>query len=50
MDDLDVRPLTVENESLLTCTEFYLIVVSIFSKTCVKDHGDSASRLLESRM
>ena len=25
---------------------FYLTVVSIFLKTCVKDHGDSSSRLL----
>ena len=27
--------------------QFHLIVVSIFLKTCVKDHGDSSSRLLE---
>ena len=27
--------------------QFHLIVVSIFLKTCVKDHGDSFSRLLE---
>ena len=27
--------------------QFHLIVVSIFLKTCVKDHGDTSSRLLE---
>ena len=27
--------------------QFHLIVVSIFLKTRVKDHGDSSSRLLE---
>ena len=27
--------------------QFHLIVVSIFLKTCVKDHGDNFSRLLE---
>ena len=27
--------------------QFHLIVVSIFLKTCVKDHGDSFGRLLE---
>jgi len=30
--------------------QFYLIVVSIVFKTCVKDHGDSFSRLLEKRI
>ena len=30
--------------------QFHLIVVSIFLKTCVKDHGDSFSRLLERRV
>ena len=30
--------------------QFHLIVVSIFLKTCVKDHGDSSSRLLERRV
>ena len=30
--------------------QFHLIVVSIFLKTCVKDHGDSSSRLLERRI
>ena len=30
--------------------KFHLIVVSIFFKTCVKDHGDSSSRLLERRI
>ena len=29
---------------------FYLTVVSIFLKTCVKDHEDSSSRLLERRI
>ena len=27
--------------------QFRLIVVSIFLKTCVKDHGDNSSQLLE---
>ena len=27
--------------------QFQLIAVSIFFKACVKDHGDSSSRLLE---
>ena len=30
--------------------QFHLIVVSICLKTCVKDHGDSSSRLLERRV
>ena len=30
--------------------QFYLIVVSIFLKTCVKDHGNSSSQLLERRV
>ena len=30
--------------------QFHLIVVSIFLKTCVKDHGDSSSWLLERRI
>ena len=30
--------------------QFHLIVVSIFLKTCVKDHGDNSSRLLERRI
>ena len=30
--------------------KFHLIVVSIFFKTCVKDHGDSSSQLLERRI
>ena len=30
--------------------QFHLILVSIFLKTCVKDHGDSSSRLLERRV
>ena len=30
--------------------QFHLIVVSIFLKTCVKDQGDSSSRLLERRI
>ena len=49
MENLDVWPLSVENEALLTCN-FHLIVVSIFLKTCVKDHADSSSRLLERRV
>ena len=30
--------------------QFHLIEVSIFMKTCVKDHGDSSSRLVERRI
>ena len=30
--------------------QFHLIVVSIFLKTCVKDHGDTSSQLLERRI
>ena len=30
--------------------QFHLIVVSIFLKPCVKDHGDSSSQLLERRV
>ena len=30
--------------------QFHLIVVSILLKTCVKDHGDNSSRLLERRI
>ena len=30
--------------------QFHLVVVSIFLKTGVKDHGDSSSRLLERRI
>ena len=30
--------------------QFHLVVVSIFLKTCVKDHVDSSSRLLERRV
>ena len=30
--------------------QFHFIVVSIFLKTCVTDHGDSSSRLLERRV
>ena len=30
--------------------QFYLIVDLIFLKTCVKDHGDTSSRLLERRI
>ena len=43
--------------SIVTCTkrsafdiQFQLIVVSIFLKTCVKDHADNSSRLLERRI
>ena len=46
LDNLDVQPLSVENEALLKCN-FSSIVLSIFLKTCVKDHGDSSSQLLE---
>ena len=30
--------------------QFHRIVVPIFVKTCVKDHGDSSRRLLERRI
>ena len=30
--------------------QFHLILVSIFLKTCVKDHGDSSSQLLETKI
>ena len=30
--------------------QLHLIVVSVFLKTCVKDQGDSSSRLLERRV
>ena len=30
--------------------QFHLIVVSIFLKTCVKDHGHTSNRLLERRI
>ena len=46
LENLGVWPLSVENTALLTM-QFQLIVVSIFLKTCVKDHGDSFGRLLE---
>ena len=45
LDNLDVRPLSVENEA-----QFCLVLISIFLKTCVKDHGDSSSRFLERRI
>ena len=32
-ENLNVWLLSVENEALLTCMQFHLIVVSIFSKT-----------------
>ena len=46
LENLGVWPLSVENKALLIM-QFQLIVVSIFLKTCVKDHGDSFGRLLE---
>ena len=46
LENLGVWPLSVENKALLTM-QFQLIVVSIFLKMCVKDHGDSFGRLLE---
>ena len=45
-ENLDVWPLFVANEAFLTM-QFHLIVVL---KTCVKDRGDSSSRLLERRI
>ena len=51
LDNLDIWPLSVENEALLK-RKFHLIVVSIFLKTRVKVHGagDSFSRLQERRI
>ena len=49
LENPGVWPLSVENKALLTM-QFHLIVVSIFLKTCVKDHGDSSGRLLERRI
>ena len=40
LDNFDVRPSSVENEATLKCS-FNLL------KTCVKDHGDNFSQLLE---
>ena len=37
------RPLSEENQRLLTCN--FTLKVSIFLKTCVKDHGDSSGQL-----
>ena len=34
----------------IRCMQFHLIVVSIFLKTYVKDHGDSSSRLQERKI
>ena len=48
LKNLGVWQLSVENKALLTM-QFCLIVVSIFLKTCAKDHGDSSGRLLERR-
>ena len=48
MVKLDFRPLSVEKTAF--DLQFHLIAVSIFLKTCVKDHGDSFSRLLERRI
>ena len=30
--------------------QFYVVLVSMFLKTCVKNHEDSSSRLLERRI
>ena len=52
MDNLDVWPFSVEREELRSAfdMQFHSIVVSIFLKTCVEDHGDSSSRLQERRI
>ena len=47
-DNLDVRPSSVDKQAQFE-KKFHLIIVSIFLKTFVKDHGDSSSRLLERR-
>ena len=38
MDNIIVWPLSVEYEAIFDM-QFHLIVVSIFLKACVKDHG-----------
>ena len=58
MDNIDVWLLSVVNSKIVICSIcksafdmlFYLTVVSIFLKTCVKDREDSSSRLLERRI
>ena len=44
--------LSVKREELRSAfdMQFHRIVVSIFLKTCVEDHGDSSSRLQERRI
>ena len=56
LDNIDVRP-SRPNINIVICRkrrafemQFHLIVVSVFLKTHVKDHGDSSSRLLERRI
>ena len=48
-DNLDARPSSVDKQAQFE-KKFHLIIVSIFLKTFVKDHGDSSSRLLERRI
>ena len=48
-ENLDVRPLSEEKGAPLP-SKFYLIVVSIFLKTCVKDHEDNSGQLLQRRI
>ena len=48
MDNLDVAVICRKRSAF--DMQFYLIVVSIFLKTCVKDHGDSSCRLLKRRV
>ena len=50
MDNLDGQRLSVKKKRFNFHPQLHLIVVSIFWKTCVKDHGDSSSRLLEKRI
>ena len=45
--NLDVWPLSVENEALSTLSTFHLKVVLIYLKTCANDRGDSSARLVE---
>ena len=44
LDNLDVRPLYLEKRSAFEML-FHLKVVSAFLNTCVRDQGDSFSRL-----
>ena len=48
-ENLDVWPLSVKKQNAFDM-QFHLIVVSIFLKTWVIDHGDSSGQLLQRRI